>query len=282
MSGQSLAEKLAVCSWSLQPAGPDELIETVKQTGLGGIQLALDPVVTDPAWANIGEQLADAGLTIVSGMFGCKGENYATLDAIRETGGVVPDGTWEDNWTHIQKVVPAAKALGIKLVTFHAGFLPEEVTDPDYAKLTARLRQIAEAFAAEGIELAFETGQETAGTLKAFLDQLGASNVGVNFDPANMLLYGKGDPVEAVKVLMPYLKGVHVKDAVASDTPGQWGTEKPVGTGAVDWPAFLGTLVEANYVGPMSIEREGGDQRVAEVVTAREFVTKTLSSGSQA
>ena len=279
MSGNSLADKLAVCSWSLQPATPAELIAQLNEIGINKIQLALGPLVNDPVWAEAGAQLAEAGMEIVTGMFGTKGDDYSTLESIKITGGIVPDDTWEDNWAHIRKVIPMAVSLGVKFVTFHAGFLPEDPADPSYDKLSGRLSRIAEAFAAAGVDLGLETGQEDAETLKGFLERLAAPNVGVNFDPANMILYGKGEPVAAVETLMPFVRQVHIKDAIPTETPGQWGTEVVVGTGAVNWPAFLGALGRGGFDGHMAIEREIGDQRAADIATAAQFIIATLETG---
>ena len=276
MSEQSLGERLAVCSWSLQPADPADLIGQMQQLGMDQIQLGLDPLRADEKWADAPAQLAEAGITVVSGMFGCEGEDYSTLESIRRTGGIVPDETWETNWANIQRTVPIAESLGINLVSFHAGFLPEAPDDPSYERLIERLTRIADAFADRGIDLAFETGQEDAATLKGFLDRLGRPNIGVNFDPANMILYAKGEPVESVKVLMGYLKSVHVKDATPSGAPGEWGTEVVVGTGAVNWPGFFAALEAGGFAGYLCIEREGGDDRVGNIRQARDFVLETL------
>ena len=276
MSQTPLADRLAVCSWSLHPADPAELIRQMQQLEMDKIQLGLDPLRAEEEWAGAGAQLAEAGLKVVSGMFGCEGEDYSTLESIRRTGGIVPDETWATNWQNIQKTVPIAQSLGLKLVSFHAGFLPEERSDPAYGKLVDRLTQIAGAFAAEGIDLAFETGQEDAATLKGFLDRLALPNLGVNFDPANMILYAKGDPVESVKILMGYLKQVHVKDAVKTATPGEWGQEVIVGTGEVDWEAFFAALEAGGFTGCLAIEREAGDDRVADIKAAKDFVLKTV------
>jgi len=277
MSENSIADRLGVCSWSLQPSSPDELIEKINGIGIKKVQLALDPLVAEPQWSGAGAMLAEAGVKIASGMFGCIGEDYSSLDAIKITGGIVPDETWEGNWANITAVADVASSLGISLVSFHAGFLPESPDDPTYAKLTERIRQIARAFADKGIDLAFETGQEEAETLKGFLDSLGEPNVGVNFDPANMILYAKGDPVAAVKVLMPYLQQVHIKDALPTATPGTWGSEEVVGTGAVDWDAFLAALDEGGFEGDMCIEREAGDDRPGDIAIARDFILSTMA-----
>jgi sugar phosphate isomerase/epimerase len=276
MANVSLAERLAVCSWSLRPKDPADLIGRLGQLGMDKVQLALGPLAGEPAWAGAGAKLAAAGVKIVSGMFGTVGEDYTTLETIRKTGGIVPDATWDENWRNIQQYVKLAARLKLKLVSFHCGFLPEDPSDASYDKLIGRLVKIADAFARAGIGLAMETGQEDAGTLKEFLDRLAKPNVGVNFDPANMILYAKGDPVAAVKVLMPYVRQIHIKDATATKVPGQWGAEVPVGTGEVAWPAFFAALKAGGFGGYMSIEREAGEQRIADITRAKNFILDTI------
>jgi sugar phosphate isomerase/epimerase len=270
MKKTDLAQRLAVCSWSLRPTSPAALFDALATTGLTRLQLALDPLREDPAtWGRLPDLARARGVALVSGMFGTVGEDYSTLETIKRTGGVVPDATWEANWRNIQAVADLAARLGLKLVTFHAGFLPHEPTDPAFAKLLDRINKIAVLFAARGLDLGFETGQETADTLAAFLQQLNRPNVGVNFDPANMILYAKGDPIAALRTLGPWLKQCHIKDARRTRTPGTWGDEVAVGTGEVDWPAFLRTLDALGYRGDLCIEREAGEQRVADLRTAR-------------
>lgn len=273
-------EQLAVCSWSLRPKGVDDLVSMVREIGLPRVQLALNDHRGSAGGATIGEALEIAGVTIVSGMFGTIGEDYSTLETIRKTGGVVPDETWKENLALACDVAAAARSLSLGLVTFHAGFLPEDKSDRDYAKLLDRLRIVAGVFAAAGVDLAFETGQEEASVLLRFLDDLATPNVGVNFDPANMLLYDKGDPVDAVRTLLPYLKQVHIKDAVVTKEPGTWGEEVIVGTGQVDWPAFLGVLAEAGYTGAMVIEREAGESRRADIRVAKRHIEQLLEKKS--
>lgn len=266
-------DRLAVCSWSLQPADPLQLIRQMQEIGLSRVQIALDPIREQPAvWGDFAKQSKAAGLELISGMFGCVGEDYSSMESIRRTGGIVPDATWEGNWRNIQQTADLAAAMGLKLVTFHAGFLPHDVQDPDYTKLRQRLIQVADLFWQKGIDLALETGQETADTLRSFLQQLQRSNVGVNFDPANMILYDKGDPITALRTLSPWLKQCHIKDARKTKTPGSWGEEVVAGTGEVAWPEFFQVLEEANYKGFCSIEREAGNQRLADIRAARQFI----------
>lgn len=270
-------QRLAVCSWSLKPSDPNDLLEKLRATGIQLVQLALDPLREEPAvWGETETMFRDAGVTILSGMFGCVGEDYTTLDTIRLTGGIAPDATWNENLNNIRATVTIATALGLKLVTFHAGFVPHDPADPDFAKMVARLATVADVFAAADMTVALETGQETAAGLAELLTVLDRPNVGVNFDPANMLLYGKGNPIDAVRLLGPWIRQVHVKDANQSAIPGTWGEEVPAGTGQVDWPSFFAALAEVNFTGDFVIEREAGDQRVADILLARELVLTSL------
>lgn len=275
----SLTDRLAVCSWSLQPGDPAELFARLREIGIARIQLALDPLREAPeVWGGFRELCARQGITPVSGMFGMLGEDYTTLETIRRTGGVVPDETWPQNLANVEASARLAEDLGLSLVSFHAGFLPHDEADPDYLKLRQRLRQIAEVFAARNLTLALETGQETAASLRAFLEKLECPNVGVNFDPANMILYGKGDPIEAMRVLGPWIRQVHLKDAKATTQPGTWGEEVVAGTGEVAWPAFFATLDELGFTGDVCIEREAGTRRVADILTAKQLVASLASA----
>jgi L-ribulose-5-phosphate 3-epimerase len=276
-SSKALLSKLAVCSWSLQPANPAQLVEQLKTIGLKRTQLDLDPFREQPAvWDKAPDLFAQNGVTAVSGMFRCVGEDYSTLEAIRLTGGVVPDGTWQQNWANARVTVKTAMKLGLKYVMFHAGFLPHDSTDPNFEKLVKRVREVARLFADYGLTLGCETGQETAPALKAFLEHLNEPNVAVNFDPANMLLYNNGDPVEALRIVGQWVKGVHVKDANVTKVPGTWGEEVTVGTGQVNWPGFFTTLAEVRFPGWLCFEREAGNQRVEDIRAGRQFVEKLL------
>lgn len=273
MKTKSPCSRHAVCSWSLQPASPQQLIDQLQAIGLARVQLALDPLRERPdVWGQTAALFARHGIGIASGMFGTVGEDYTTMESIRRTGGVVPDEHWEQNWRNIQDIARIASDLGLKLMTFHAGFLPHEESDPQFAKLLDRITRIADLFAAKGIDLGFETGQETAETLGIFLTKLNRPSVGVNFDPANMILYDKGDPIAALRALGPWLKSCHLKDAIKTKVPGTWGREVTVGTGEVDWKAFFRVLDELKFTGDLCIEREAGNQRVADIKAAREFV----------
>ncbi|MEM7806960.1 MAG: sugar phosphate isomerase/epimerase family protein [Planctomycetota bacterium] len=266
-------DRLAVCSWSLQPTSADDLIDKVRQTGLSRVQLHLNPLASDDkAWADTSAKLKDAGFEVVSGMVECVGEDYSSIAAITKTGGVVPDETWPDTRDAMLAAADVAGQMGLRLVTFHAGFVPHDTNAPIYTKVVGRLIDVADIFGKAGCEVALETGQEPADALVGLLSRL--DNIGVNFDPANMVLYGSGDPIDALAKLLPHVKQVHLKDATPGDQPGiDWGTEVPVGDGAVDWPAFVKLLDDAGYGGDCVLEREAGDDRVGDVRKGVAFIS---------
>jgi sugar phosphate isomerase/epimerase len=270
-----LADRLAVCSWSVQPSSPQELAARIEDIGIHRVQLALDPLRESPkVWDATEACFREKGISVVSGMFGCVGEDYSTLQSIRDTGGLAPDSTWEQNRKNIRATVPIARRLGLKLLAFHAGFLPHDESDPNFGKMLGRLSEVADVFANAGMNLGLETGQETAPVLLEVLQKLNKKNVGVNFDPANMILYDKGNPIEALRVLGGWVRQVHIKDAVRTKVPGTWGAEVPVGTGQVDWRAFIDTLNAHNSTCDLVIEREAGQQRVADIRFARQTLER--------
>ena len=238
------------------------------------MQLALTGIAENSAvWSETFARLADADIEVASGMLETVGEDYSTLDTIRATGGVVPDATWPATAARAAAVARVAGAHGVRLVTFHAGFIPHE-SGAQRDKLFARLREISRIFAEHGARIAFETGQESAETLAHALDLLGDDAIGVNFDPANMILYGMGDPVAAVARLAPRIAQVHVKDATPTATPGAWGSEVRVGTGSVDWSAFLATIAQVPASVRLVVEREAGDDRVGDIRAALELLAR--------
>jgi sugar phosphate isomerase/epimerase len=270
--------RIAVCSWSLRPADDDALLATLAAVGVDAVQIALSPRVGPGGDGRAGlDRIRAAGVRIVSGMMALDGEDYSTLETIARTGGVRPDAAWPANRAHADAVAALAADAGIGLVTFHAGFIPEEHDDPERDRLLERLRTIAGLFAGRGVDLAFETGQETAETLADALDDLACPTVGVNFDPANMILYGKGDPVAALRRLAPRVRQIHIKDATPTAEPGTWGTEVPAGTGAVDWDAFFATATSIEPPVDFVIEREAGDDRADDVIAARDLVRRHLA-----
>ncbi len=275
-------DQIGVCSWSLQATGPQDLADKVTALGLKKVQLGLTPHRDDPgAWEGVQEVLGAAGIAIASGMFSTIGEDYTTPETIRRTGGIVPDEHWAGNLSIAESAATLAQQLGIRLVTAHAGFLPHDRSDPSFDKLTDRVVTLAQIYARIGGSLLLETGQESADTLLMFLGELarrGATNVAVNFDPANMILYDMDEPIEALGKLVTHVRGVHVKDAFRTQVKGQWGEEVVVGTGQVDWTAFVRVLAAADYTGDYIFEREAGSNRVGDITQGIAALTAAMKS----
>ncbi len=257
--------------------GPGRLAEILGRLEIPAVQLALVPVVTEPSvWGDAAEILTEAGIRVMSGMLAMAGEDYSTLDSIRRTGGVRGDDAWPVNRTLAADVAACAAASGIELVTFHAGFLEQRRDHPVRRTMIERLGEIADLFGEAGVDVAFETGQETAGTLRGVLDDLDRDNVGVNFDPANMILYGMGDPVAALRRLAGRVRQIHVKDALPATTPGQWGSEVPAGRGGVAWDDFFAVATAIEPPVGFVIERESGADRLDDIVAARSLIERHL------
>jgi len=238
----------------------------MKELGLEHVHLAVGPAAEEGGDAYL-EACRVQDWTVTSTMIGFPQEDYATLDRIKETGGIAPDDSWESNRDLFMKALDATVALGVAQLSMHAGFLDH--SDEAYArKFYDRIRCMADACADKGVMLLLETGQESAADLRRFMEEMDHSALAINFDPANMILYDKDNPIDAVRILAPWIKHVHVKDAVRTTVPGEWGAEVPWGDGQVGSEAFLGVLEEIGFAGALAIEREAGEQRVADIRTA--------------
>lgn len=273
------AARVGVCSWSFQEP-ITKVAERMEAMDVKGIHLALGPFLAPDKRHGAAEnaealdfvkrQIASGKWKLMSTMIGFPQEDYSTLESIRKTGGIVPDANWEQNKALVAKAAKLTKELGAPYLSLHAGFLDER--DPKaYATFVERVTWMRDECRRNGVGLILESGQETAPDLAAFMVKV--PGVGINFDPANMILYGKGNPTDALRTLMPWIRQVHVKDAVATKTPGTWGTEVPWGDGEVGGKAFLSALEDLGYKGNYLIEREGGSQRAADIALAAERLT---------
>ena len=244
----------------------------MEKSGVKGIHLALGPFIApderhgaaEPpsAWQFVKDKVASGEWNVMATMVGMVGEDYSTLDSIRATGGIVPDATWEANKRIVSRGAAMTKELGCRYMSTHAGFLDE--SDPKaFAKFVERVKWMRDECAKNDVVLILESGQETAADLAKFMAAV--PGVGINFDPANMILYAKGRPLEALRTLYPWIRSVHVKDACETKEPGTWGTEVPWGEGEVGGAEFVRRLEALGYRGNYVVEREGGDRRAEDI-----------------
>ncbi|MDZ7619066.1 MAG: sugar phosphate isomerase/epimerase family protein [Patescibacteria group bacterium] len=202
-------------------------------------------------------KLNKLGIAISVVFGGFEGESYADIPTVKETIGLVPPATRAQRTQEMKEIADFARMLGVDVVALHIGCVPHDRADALRADVVAVTRDICDHCAGNDQRLHLETGQETADTLLEFLEDVGRDNLFVNFDPANMILYGCGEPIEALRKVGRYVRSVHCKDATWSDKPGEtWGAEVPLGEGAVGFDNFLTTLKEIGYNGPLTIERE--------------------------
>ncbi len=243
----------------------------MKDLGLEHVHLGVGDALGEAGRAGL-EAIQAQDWTITCTMIGFPQEDYSTLERIKVTGGIVPDETWDANRQMVLDALDVTAQLGVKYLSMHAGFIDE--SDKAHAeKITNRIKVLADAAADKGVMFLLETGQEKAAELAQFLEKLDHNFVGVNFDPANMILYNKGNPIDAVRTLAPWIRHLHVKDATRTKEPGTWGAEVPWGDGEVGIADFLKVLDEVGFEGAMAIEREAGDQRVDDIKLAIERLT---------
>ncbi len=190
------------------------------------------------------------------------GEDYADIPTVSRTVGLVPKATREERVERTRAVSKLAGELGIDSVACHIGVIPHDRESADYKEIVNVARDLCDFCESHGQSFTLETGQEPAKPLLQFIEDVDRSNLKINFDPANMILYGTGDPIEALGVLGKLVKSVHCKDGTwpAREKPEALGQEVRLGTGNVDFPAFISKLKEVGYVGPLIIEREEPDQ----------------------
>jgi L-ribulose-5-phosphate 3-epimerase len=279
MSTKPLA--IGVCSWSLQVHSIPELKGFLDQLDIHLVQIACgDP--HHAAWdegENMPTIAKTAGFTMGGAMLGFSGEDYTTPQTIQDTGGFGDPKLCPERIERFQWALDRTRTLGLTDLMLHAGFIPE-VGDPQRKPFLDTLAKVSQMALEKGITVAFETGQETSSLLRRTLDDLKCSNLKVNFDPANMLLYDKDDPIKAVELLAPDIQTVHVKDAIRTKVPGTWGEEVPLGKGQVDIRKFIQTLKKVGYRGPLFIEREVGNQqeRLNDIAHGIRFVKECVAA----
>ncbi|MBN1999631.1 sugar phosphate isomerase/epimerase [candidate division KSB1 bacterium] len=240
----------------------DRRLQAVRQLEIPTVQILAPNKERDPH--ALSKKFSEAGVEITVVFCGFKGESYADIPTVRRTVGLVPAETQIERLKEAKQISNFAKSLNVPATALHIGFIPEDRKNRDYKNIVAVAQDLADFCASNGQGLHLETGQETADGLLNFIEDVGRANIAVNFDPANMILYGSGEPLPALKMVGQYVKSVHCKDAKWAKQPGQqWGEEVPLGDGDVNMLEFLNLLKKVGYFGPLTIEREiAGEQQI--------------------
>ncbi|MDG2012624.1 MAG: sugar phosphate isomerase/epimerase [Pirellulaceae bacterium] len=231
-------------------------------------------------------KLEELGIQLTAVFGGFDGESYADIPTVEKTVGLVPIETREERLNEMFEISDFATHLKCDVVALHLGFVPHDTGSTDYQDIVACTRALCQHCKKNAQNLHLETGQETADALIQFMDDVACDNLFVNFDPANMILYGTGEPIEALIKLGSRVRSIHCKDANWADKPGEeWGQEVPLGQGQVGIQKYLETLRSIGYTGPLTIEREipqDPERQKSEIGGAIEVLntTKQALSGS--
>jgi sugar phosphate isomerase/epimerase len=240
-------------------AGLGVRLEVARELGVRTIHLHTPHASsrTPQRAAEFNRKLSELGIRTTCVFAGFEGESYADIPTVKRTVGLLPRETREGRAAELMEIADFARELDVDVVGVHLGFVPHDRADSDYRELLALTRSVCDHCKRNSQALHLETGQEPVNVLIQFLNEVDRDNIFVNFDPANMILYGVGEPLPALEELGSRVRSVHCKDAVWSERPGEtWGREVPLGEGDVDFGAFLKILKRIGYDGPLTIERE--------------------------
>ncbi len=247
---------------------PEEAIRRVAELGLPTCQVACwDASAITAALAEaLRHAAAAAGVEITSIWAGWPGPRVWNFVDGPTTIGLVPREWRAIRIEALKRAADFARLAGAPSITTHVGFIPENPSDPEYAAVVVALREVAGYCRNLGREFWFETGQETPITLLRTIEDVGTDNLGINLDPANLLMYGKGNPSDAVDVFGHLVRGVHAKDGEYPTNGRDLGAERPLGEGRVNFPVLIPKLRARGFRGALTIEREiSGPRQIEDI-----------------
>jgi sugar phosphate isomerase/epimerase len=258
---------------------PEECLERVRQLGFPTCQVSIaDPSRFDDAIASrLHEAAARLEIEVTTIWTHCRrGQVWNFVDG-PTTIGLVPSAGRPEALERLKRGADFAKRAGVASVTTHVGFIPENPGDPQYGGVVEAVRQIAQYCHQLGLGFWFETGQETPTTLLRTIEDVGTGNLGVNLDPANLLMYGKANSLDALDVIGRYVRGVHAKDGEYPTNGRALGMERAIGEGRVNFPALIAKLKALGYDGAITIEREvSGPAQLEGIEQARRILEPVL------
>jgi L-ribulose-5-phosphate 3-epimerase len=255
---------------------PDAALAKVSDLGLPTSQIVVDEFDVELA-GRLRQALDKYNIEATSVVVGGPGKEVWDFYQGPLTIGLVPRPTRAARIAQIKKASDFAKQCGIPAVQTHCGFIPENPNDPVYNETVEAIREVVQYCKRNGQNFRYETGQETPITLVRAMGDVGVDNQGVNFDLANLILYGKANPVDAIEILGPYVQGIHAKDGMWPTNPKELGQEVPIGKGKVDFPVIIERLKLLRYRGAVTIEREiSGPQQVEDVRASKTYLKKLI------
>lgn len=267
--------KIGVCVNFDEIGGMSKKFKDLKSEGFDNCQLiSWKPVLwTDENSEIIKKLTEENGITISAFWCGWEGPCVWNFYDGQITLGLVPPEYRTMRIKNLCDGADFAHKLGVKNVVTHMGFIPENPNDPQFAPFCVAVRQVAEHLKKNGQNLLFETGQETPVTMLRCFEKVGMDNLGVNLDTANVILYGKANPVDALDVFGKYVMNIHAKDGNYPTNGLDLGSEVRIGDGKVDFKALFKKLHELGYDSYVTIEREiEGEQQISDIRHAKKYL----------
>ena len=252
-----------------------EEFRKVKDMGLQSCQINVwdMDMYTDENAEKIKEAMAATGVKMTTLWAGYSGPREWNFTYGPQTLGLVPPAYRGIREKDLLLGSEFAKKIGVDMIATHVGFLPENYYDEDFRGTVAVLRNICKKMKERGQTFLFETGQETPVTVLRTIEEIGLDNVGINFDTGNVMLYGKGNPADAVLVFGKYIKDTHIKDGFYPTDGRNLGKEAAAGEGLCDFRLVYKRLMDCGYTGPFTIEREiKGDKQIEDIIKARDLL----------
>jgi xylose isomerase domain protein TIM barrel len=253
----------------------------LKEMGVESCQLVCwdRSLLNEETAAVVREAVREKGIEITAFWCGWEGPKVWNFYEGQETLGLVPQAFRFRRLEMLLEGSDFARLLGVDNLVTHVGYMPENPYDPNYHSVIACLKELALRCKNNGQNFLFETGQETPVTLKRAIQDIGTGNVGINLDPANLLMYGKGNPVDSLDVFGEYVMGIHGKDGCYPTNGYELGEEKPLGQGKVNYPAFIRKLKEIGYDGDITIEREiSGEEQKKDILMAKQMLEELIAA----
>jgi L-ribulose-5-phosphate 3-epimerase len=269
--------RLGVVIWIREGQTADGAVKHVHDMGLPTCQIGFERLTADVA-KPVKAALAKYGVEATA--FSEHGPGRRVFDFYHGPGtvGIIPPATRDARIRNLKLAADVAAECDIPAIHTHCGFVPEDPNDPLYPQTVAAVKEVASYCKGRGRIFLIETGEETPITLLRLIEDVGLDNVFVNMDLANLIQYGKGNPVDAMEVVGHRVRGVHAKDGLFPTNPRDLGKEVIIGTGKVDFPTVLKQLKQINYTGALTIERETtGDQQKNDILQSMVYLKKLIA-----
>lgn len=256
---------------SIDEEGLGAGLDAVKELGVKTVHLHAPGAAnrTPERIREVRDEFAEAGIEITVVFVGFPEDDYTTPETVKSSVGLVPAQMRGERLKETLEIADYACELGVDAIGMHLGFVPPDPRVSAFHEIVEATRLVCDHCAKNNQFFHLETGQETAEELAQFIQAVDRPNLAVNFDPANMILYGAGDPLEALEIVGKYVRSVHCKDASYERKPGQhWAEDAPLGSGDVNMEAFLRALLKLGYEGALTIEREYSPDQAGDIQSA--------------